>query len=630
MEAKLIVVGGEVKASEIKLKLPTIIGRGKGATLLLQHPLVSRQHCEIYEDSGRLVVRDMGSLNGTFVNNARLTEPTFLPSGDLLTIGDVTFRAEYFSDPNLKPPDGPKTARIGGLPTSQAIKAPKEPAVDFSHDDSAEDIDFGSVEVVEEEETPQVHSLDEIPAMSSSDADFDPLSFLEDEEDAKPAKPAAASKMPAKQPEVKATSGKAPEPKKSEPKQQEAKSPAKATTPTPAKSGSSGGTAKTGGAPGSRWVVPGSENNETLRVPNKPKTPPAPKGEALTPAEVKPAKPSKAPQIEAPEPKAKAKDEAADFLAALGMDDAPAPKASQKAAPSDGETEDFLSNLGLETAASDSIANIDVDQIEEVEDIADVEDVAESPLSERAAVEPTRESITESVADFDAIDVADVEEIAEVEDVAVDNFPDDIAITPPTPAAEAASAMTPPPTIAETPSLPASEAKAAADDDIAAFLSDLAAEPVTSGTDDADEVEEIVDIEAVEDIEVEEVSAPEEIAPAVEVPSFKAAEPAPIVPPAPQPIPAAPAKRPHAAPVPFAMPYAPPKPAAAVNASTPSPPAAAPAPARRAHAAPRAVPGPAITPPTGRPGAPTSQTPAPTAQKADDEGLSDFLKNLGK
>ncbi len=94
MEAKLIVVGGDAKVTEIQLKLPTIIGRGRGATLVLPHPLVSRQHCEIYESEGKLYVRDLGSLNGTFIGNELITEAELLPGG-LLTVGAVTFRAIY-------------------------------------------------------------------------------------------------------------------------------------------------------------------------------------------------------------------------------------------------------------------------------------------------------------------------------------------------------------------------------------------------------------------------------------------------------------------------------------------------------------------------------------------------------
>src|SRR5439155_22037534 len=91
---KLVVVGGDVKTTEIKLKLPSTIGRGRGTAIVLPHPVVSRQHCELYEAGGRLMVRDLGSLNGTFVNNQRITESALGP-GELLTVGTVTFRAVY-------------------------------------------------------------------------------------------------------------------------------------------------------------------------------------------------------------------------------------------------------------------------------------------------------------------------------------------------------------------------------------------------------------------------------------------------------------------------------------------------------------------------------------------------------
>jgi predicted component of type VI protein secretion system len=103
MDAKLVVVAGETKATEIKLRLPSTIGRGRDATLTIPHPLVSRQHCEIFEKDGFLVVRDLGSLNGTFIDDERITE-SVLHEGALLTVGTVTFRAVYSDDPNLSAP----------------------------------------------------------------------------------------------------------------------------------------------------------------------------------------------------------------------------------------------------------------------------------------------------------------------------------------------------------------------------------------------------------------------------------------------------------------------------------------------------------------------------------------------
>jgi len=103
LNAKLVVVGGDVKTEEFKLRLPATIGRGKGTSILLAHPLISRKHCELFEAGGQLMVRDLGSLNGTFVNNQRVTESPLKP-GELLTVGTVTFRAVYEAEGELNAP----------------------------------------------------------------------------------------------------------------------------------------------------------------------------------------------------------------------------------------------------------------------------------------------------------------------------------------------------------------------------------------------------------------------------------------------------------------------------------------------------------------------------------------------
>jgi pSer/pThr/pTyr-binding forkhead associated (FHA) protein len=148
LNAKLVVVGGDVKTEEIKLRLPSTIGRGRGTSIMLAHPLVSRQHCELYESDGQLMVRDLGSLNGTFVNNQKVTEAP-LPPGELLTIGTVTFRAVYESEAEASPPKGPapqlktgtkatsasaETLRAGPKASKPAAKPPASDDVDFDFD----------------------------------------------------------------------------------------------------------------------------------------------------------------------------------------------------------------------------------------------------------------------------------------------------------------------------------------------------------------------------------------------------------------------------------------------------------------------------------------------------------------
>ena len=94
MDVTLVVVGGKTHAAEVKLALPTVIGRGPDCKVRLPQPLVSRRHCELFEVQGRLFVRDLNSMNGTYVGSQRVEEAE-LPHEGLLTIGAVTFRAIY-------------------------------------------------------------------------------------------------------------------------------------------------------------------------------------------------------------------------------------------------------------------------------------------------------------------------------------------------------------------------------------------------------------------------------------------------------------------------------------------------------------------------------------------------------
>ena len=102
MRAKLIVVQPIEQPNEYELTLPVTIGRGEEAGLKLTHALVSREHCQVFEQNGRLFVRDLGSLNGTFVGGQRIDSAP-LPPGQLLTVGSVTLRAIYDEEAYVAP-----------------------------------------------------------------------------------------------------------------------------------------------------------------------------------------------------------------------------------------------------------------------------------------------------------------------------------------------------------------------------------------------------------------------------------------------------------------------------------------------------------------------------------------------
>ncbi|MCA9213326.1 MAG: FHA domain-containing protein [Planctomycetales bacterium] len=100
MKATLIVVEG-AKPARVRLQLPTTIGRSERAKLKLRASLVSRTHCEIYQDGNELRIRDLGSSNGTKVNNERILQPTLLKTDDLIKIGAVVFRVLCDPNPSL-------------------------------------------------------------------------------------------------------------------------------------------------------------------------------------------------------------------------------------------------------------------------------------------------------------------------------------------------------------------------------------------------------------------------------------------------------------------------------------------------------------------------------------------------
>jgi EAL domain-containing protein (putative c-di-GMP-specific phosphodiesterase class I) len=72
--------------------LPFLIGRRDDLTLPLASKTVSSRHAEITESGGRLVLRDLGSTNGTYVNGRRITEPVTLEEDDLVQFANMAFR----------------------------------------------------------------------------------------------------------------------------------------------------------------------------------------------------------------------------------------------------------------------------------------------------------------------------------------------------------------------------------------------------------------------------------------------------------------------------------------------------------------------------------------------------------
>lgn len=80
-----------------------LIGRGDNCDLKLTHTSVSRAHCVVARLGDRVLVRDLGSSNGTWINGKRV-ERGILVANDMLLVAGVRFKVE-FQDPATQKPE---------------------------------------------------------------------------------------------------------------------------------------------------------------------------------------------------------------------------------------------------------------------------------------------------------------------------------------------------------------------------------------------------------------------------------------------------------------------------------------------------------------------------------------------
>ena len=85
---------GAVREPVLDQVSPGRVGRAEDADIKLTQPSVSRRHAEITVTGSQVMVKDLGSHNGTTLNGTKVAAPVELKFGDVLEVANVSFRLE--------------------------------------------------------------------------------------------------------------------------------------------------------------------------------------------------------------------------------------------------------------------------------------------------------------------------------------------------------------------------------------------------------------------------------------------------------------------------------------------------------------------------------------------------------
>lgn len=161
MDVSLIVIHPDGSQHEVPIRRARqTIGRNKTCDLRVAVPEVSREHCELLVEGERLIIRDLGSSNGTFVNRHRVQE-TELTAGDVIAVGPANIVVRVDGQPRqvdsarvLAGAMGGGAGAGSGAPDRPTIAM--RPAADApagSDDSSVMDFDF---DLDDEDEQPKL------------------------------------------------------------------------------------------------------------------------------------------------------------------------------------------------------------------------------------------------------------------------------------------------------------------------------------------------------------------------------------------------------------------------------------------------------------------------------------------
>jgi pSer/pThr/pTyr-binding forkhead associated (FHA) protein len=109
MKLSLVVLSdGKVQGQSVPITLPQfLIGRDPECHMRPASQLISKRHCALLVRGGKAFVRDLGSTNGTFVNEEQIKGERKLENDDTLKVGPLEFRVVLEVTPPVNKPTPP-------------------------------------------------------------------------------------------------------------------------------------------------------------------------------------------------------------------------------------------------------------------------------------------------------------------------------------------------------------------------------------------------------------------------------------------------------------------------------------------------------------------------------------------
>jgi pSer/pThr/pTyr-binding forkhead associated (FHA) protein len=123
----LVVRSGKFAGQQLQLNRDEfLIGRGEQCHLRPRNEAVSRQHCGIFIQPGRVVLKDFDSKNGTFVNGQRVVGEIELHDGALLQVADLAFEVRLAIPAEAKASTQKAASSVQSTARSGAVSAPEK------------------------------------------------------------------------------------------------------------------------------------------------------------------------------------------------------------------------------------------------------------------------------------------------------------------------------------------------------------------------------------------------------------------------------------------------------------------------------------------------------------------------